>query len=131
MRVFVLCVVALLVVGCGESGDTGAGGSRGSREDHYYVDSTRKILEKLSESLEQFKKDKGRYPTEQEGLKELRKMTPNAAKQWSKPYTNNTMFVDAWGLSLVYWTIGDTGFELRSGGPDARGDTEDDIVVRK
>jgi hypothetical protein len=78
-------------------------------------------LEILERAVIQFKLDKGRYPTAEEGLKVL-----------VKDYLENTSAVlkDSYGHDYIYVPNSQSGFafEIISLGPDGRRNTRDDIV---
>jgi len=64
-------------------------------------------LDTTAASLEMFKDDMGRLPTEQEGLKAL--ITDPGAEGWLGPYLKtNKSLNDPWGHPLIY-TVGSDG----------------------
>jgi type II secretion system protein G len=82
-------------------------------------------LNTLAESLERFKGDVNRYPTNEEGLAGLSRrpaaFPPDGAEHsfyWFGPYIEHLPEVDPWGNDYVYQTE-DAGrsFELYSSGP--------------
>jgi len=82
-------------------------------------------LNTLAESLERFKGDVNRYPTNEEGLAGLTRrpaaFPPDSAEHtfyWFGPYIEHVPEVDPWGNDYVYRTE-DAGrsFELYSSGP--------------
>jgi hypothetical protein len=83
-----------------------------------YLESKIKLTEANLDSLS---REVLTYTTEAEGLPEsldaLRRFHPTAG---SLP--------DAWGTKIRYERLSDTGFRLRSAGPDRNFDTADDIV---
>lgn len=74
----------------------------------------------LSEALESFNLDIGRYPTSEEGLSILyRRPSSSILEGWSGPYMEGIIEVDPWGNDYVYRaTSGARAFELLSHGPD-------------
>jgi general secretion pathway protein G len=76
-------------------------------------------VEALSTSLDLFKLDIARYPTDQEGLKAL-VQKPAGLDQWNGPYvTKATSLTDPWGRLYVYHQADPTGnYLLYSLGPD-------------
>ena len=55
----------------------------------------------LGKAVEQFHKDTGRYPTDEEGLGAL--ITPPAADaKWKGPYINEELLTDPWGVAYQY-----------------------------
>lgn len=76
-------------------------------------------VEALSTSLDLFKLDNGRYPTDQEGLNAL-VQKPAGLDQWNGPYvTKATSLIDPWGRPYVYKQADPTGnYLLYSLGPN-------------
>jgi general secretion pathway protein G len=76
-------------------------------------------LESLRTSLELFKLDTGRYPSEREGLEALIAQ-PADMKNWSGPYLQkNKVPADPWGNPYHYREAGPRGaFEIYSLGAD-------------
>jgi general secretion pathway protein G len=89
-------------------------------------------IESLSTSLELFKLDTGRYPSEREGLKALVER-PAEAKNWNGPYLKKDQLpTDPWGQPYYYRYPGQRGaFDIFSLGADSRegGDGEDQDVA--
>lgn len=55
----------------------------------------------LGKAVEQFHKDTGRYPTDEEGLGAL--ITPPAADaKWKGPYINEELLTDPWEVAYQY-----------------------------
>lgn len=88
-------------------------------------------IESLSTSLELFKLDTGRYPSEREGLAALVKR-PGDAKNWNGPYLKKDKVPDdPWGQSYHYGYPGKHGtFDIYSFGADNKqgGESEDQDV---
>jgi general secretion pathway protein G len=81
-------------------------------------------LSLISDALERFRSDVGRYPTTEEGLRCLERkpaaLTGDDRQQayWFGPYLDNVPEVDPWGEDYVYHsTDGGRSFELLSEGP--------------
>ncbi|WP_348626041.1 type II secretion system major pseudopilin GspG [Rhodomicrobium sp. R_RK_3] len=89
-------------------------------------------VESISTSLELFKLDIGRYPTEREGLGALIERPGNLAS-WNGPYLQkNKVPDDPWGRPYHYRTPGQSGrFDIYSFGADNQqgGDGEDQDVM--
>ncbi len=87
------------------------------RRDKKDVAETRAVIEKVSQAVEAFKKDQGRYP---EILGYLQK-APTDAKNYPKEGYYEGDFKDAWGRPLVYRDPG-TGsdFDVVSHGKDGK-----------
>ena len=85
----------------------------------------RRELRLLSDALERFKVDIGRYPTTEEGVASLtrrpslKEMSGSSrAGQWFGPYLDGIYEVDPWGNDYVYEATGaEQGFTLLSNGP--------------
>ena len=76
-------------------------------------------VQSLETSLDLFKLDIGRYPTDQEGLPAL-VQKPAGLDQWNGPYvTKANSLIDPWGRPYVYQTPGQSGdYDLYSLGPN-------------
>jgi general secretion pathway protein G len=76
-------------------------------------------VQSLETSLDLFKLDIGRYPTDQEGLNAL-VQKPAGLDQWNGPYvTKAASLIDPWGRPYVYRQPGQTGdYDLYSLGPN-------------
>jgi general secretion pathway protein G len=80
----------------------------------------RSDLSALGRSIEQFRLDVGRYPTQEEGLEALRS-APADATGWRGPYLTKPIPVDPWGYDYVYeypGVDGDDSYVLLSLGSD-------------
>src|SRR5207244_1633761 len=69
----------------------------------------RKDMNMTAESLTRFKRDMGRYPTKDEGVKVLVEMPTtwtetetDLYKKWKGPYINSVREIDPWGNEYVY-----------------------------
>ncbi|MGA9772484.1 MAG: type II secretion system protein GspG [Blastocatellia bacterium] len=82
----------------------------------------RRELRLLSDGLERFKMDIGRYPTTEEGVGSLTRKPSlkglTGGGQWFGPYLDGVYEVDPWGNDYVYEaTDAGQGFTLFSSGP--------------
>lgn len=68
-------------------------------------------IAELEQSLDLFKLDVGRYPTDAEGLRALAER-PGTAQGWNGPYVKKGLPPDPWGAAYLYKNPG------RNGGPD-------------
>jgi general secretion pathway protein G len=86
-------------------------------------------IEALATSLDLFKLDIGRYPTDQEGLNAL-VQKPAGDDQWNGPYvTKATSLIDPWGRPYVYRQSDQSGnYVLYSLGPDGNRGPSADIA---
>jgi general secretion pathway protein G len=75
-------------------------------------------IESLSNALEVYYLDNGRYPTSEEGLSAL-VAKPTDAQNWSGPYLKGaTVPLDPWGHSYEYLVPGEKApYDLKSEGP--------------
>jgi general secretion pathway protein G len=82
-------------------------------------DTARLQVEQLSQSLDLFMIDAGRYPTTEEGLEALVK-APKNVNNWHGPYLKKgTVPKDPWGRDYVYRSPGEHGaYDLYSLGAD-------------
>jgi len=81
----------------------------------------------LSQSLVQFQRDCGRFPTTEEGLRAI--VANPGISNWQGPYTTQgrTHFVDPWTNTYHYAFSNDTVF-LTCNGADGKPDTDDDMI---
>jgi len=81
----------------------------------------------ISDALEHFRIDTGRYPTDQEGLSPLL-VRPRDVKDWEGPYIDRIP-IDPWGDPYRYhWIDNQTTPFVGSDGPDRKPGTDDDIT---
>ncbi len=104
--------------------------------DHAYSDPDRQLvtaarLDVITEVLQDFQLDVGRFPTMEEGLAAL-KHKPEGAAEWNGPYhAVDVRFVDSWGYQLIYlltevdglvvpcvYSVGRNGRDEKRGGDD-------------
>lgn len=72
-------------------------------------DGARVAIENIGASLDMYRLDVGRYPTQSEGLAALVKAPPNIAS-WNGPYLKRTaMLLDPWTREYRYKSPGDHG----------------------
>ncbi len=86
-------------------------------------------VELLSQTLDHFRLDVGRYPTTQEGLTAL-VTNPGGAENWEGPYLKKALPNDPWGKPYQYQSPGSHGeFDLysygRDGTPGGEGEDKD------
>ena len=68
-------------------------------------------ISEIEQSLDLFKLDVGRYPTDAEGLRALVEK-PATAQGWTAPYLKKGLPTNPWGAAYLYRNPG------RNGGPD-------------
>ena len=94
-----------------------------SRTDRTYQDDRARILvEQISQSLDLFKSENGRYPTQAEGLRALI-IAPQGLNSWKGPYWKaNKIPKDPWNNEFKYVTPGKNGapYEVISSGRDGK-----------
>jgi general secretion pathway protein G len=89
------------------------------RLDRSKVKAARLQIDTLAASLDMFKIDTGRYPSEQEGLHALIE-APASSVSWGGPYVRTgASLTDPWNREFVYRTSG-TGFVLITYGADGQ-----------
>lgn len=89
------------------------------RLDRSKVKAARLQIDTLAASLDMFKIDTGRYPSEQEGLHALIE-APASAASWGGPYVRTgASLTDPWNREFVYRASG-AGFELVTYGADGQ-----------
>ena len=77
-------------------------------------------LETLAASVENFRSDVGRYPSQQEGLQAL-VQDPGSLEGWVGPYTRTKALKDPWGRPVLYVPTSDGhAFEVESLGADGK-----------
>lgn len=89
-------------------------------------------IESLSQALDAFRLDMGRYPTSQEGLQALREKPTTNAEKWDGPYIKKELPADPWGAQYQYKAPGAHGdFDIISYGGDGKegGDNLDQDIV--
>jgi general secretion pathway protein G len=95
------------------------------------VTTTKANLKILQTSVNMFKMDTGRYPTEDEGLTALIQQ-PSDVTTWEPGgYLETTELPkDGWGNDFVFeaYPENDMPFVIRSWGPDREPDTDDDLL---
>ena len=96
------------------------------------TDSAKIQVQQLGATLDLFRLDVGRYPSESEGLEALIQR-PADATRWNGPYVKKPeMLIDPWGQSYNYRFPGQNGeYDIWSFGADNAegGDGEDQDVV--
>ena len=85
-------------------------GNKNQRELRRMQPTIRQINE-IEQSLDLFKLDVGRYPSDAEGLRALVER-PATAQGWTAPYLKKGLPADPWGAPYQYKNPG------RNGGPD-------------
>lgn len=84
-------------------------------------DSAKVAIENIGTSLDMYRLDVGRYPTESEGLRALTS-APENLPRWNGPYLKRAgMTIDPWSREYRYAIPGKHGdYDLYSYGADAR-----------
>ena len=88
-------------------------------------------MKSISDALDRFRLDTGRYPTTEMGLNALMTSPGNLAG-WSGPYMSNAIPPDPWGAAYVYRMPGEGGkdFDLMTLGADGKpGGTDEDADI--
>ncbi len=89
-------------------------------------------IENLSTTLDLYRLELGRYPSEDEGLEALVEQ-PSGVDNWNGPYLKKVdALTDPWGRPYVYLSPGEHGeYDLYSLGKDGSdgGDGEDEDVT--
>ncbi len=86
---------------------------------------TQNLMLQIELGLHQFKKDCGRYPTNEEGIEAL--LENPKVKGWHGPYLDIPTKNDAWGENLILVTQKET-YTLTSKGKDRILGTPDDLI---
>lgn len=99
------------------------------------VTTARAQLDSLDKSLQSFRIDMGRYPSDAEGLRAI-VVSPGGSDsaRWRGPYLNGVIPLDPWGSPYIYRERGTAGREvdLYSLGRDrAPGGQGDDADIRR
>jgi general secretion pathway protein G len=83
------------------------------------TDTARLQVQSLASTLDLYRLDVGRYPSQEEGLRAL-VQRPGTAENWNGPYVKKeSTLVDPWGTPYIYKVPGDHGeFDLFSHGAD-------------
>ncbi len=89
-------------------------------------------IQNLSATLDLYRLEVGRYPSQEEGLDALLRQPPDA-EDWNGPYIRKAdMLVDPWGTPYIYRIPGEHGeFDLHTLGADQAegGDGENQDVT--
>ncbi|MFZ5775918.1 MAG: type II secretion system major pseudopilin GspG [Thermodesulfobacteriota bacterium] len=88
-------------------------------------------IKMLMDGLASFKKDMGRYPSQQEGLAALVVEPSGGGKSWKGPYLKKAVPYDPWGNAYFYQNPGEHGeVDIYSFGKDNKpgGDNEDSDI---
>jgi len=95
------------------------------------VKATKAQVELLGRSLDSFRLDNGRYPTQAEGLRALVEKPPGATS-WGGPYlTKKQLPKDPWGQDFIYNrppSKGGVDYDLYSLGSDSKPGGEGDAA---
>jgi general secretion pathway protein G len=77
-------------------------------------------MDALEKSLDQYRLDTGRYPSNELGLNALVQRPPNEPK-WGGPYLRKAVPADPWGKPYIYKIPGEKGdYDLLSFGKDGQ-----------
>lgn len=91
-------------------------------------DTARIQIERLATTLDLYRLEVGRYPSDADGLEALVERPPDA-ETWNGPYLKERDISDPWGRPYVYTSPGEGGrdYDLLTLGADGRegGDGED------
>jgi hypothetical protein len=86
-------------------------------------------LRSIGTALEQFRREVGRYPTEEEGFEPLHEDLDLAG--WNGPYLDREILEsDPWGHTWRYRRFSSHRFDVLSSGADGLYFTEDDLSLR-
>ena len=103
--------------------------SLSGRSQEARVTRARADIESLSQALQLFEHDTGRYPTSNEGLQAL--MEDPGVAGWKGSYLIGGLKPDPWGTPYAYSRDpeGPEHYSIRSAGPDGQLGSEDDISL--
>jgi general secretion pathway protein G len=99
------------------------------RQNQAKITAAQAQIANLQVALDTFKLDVGRFPTTVEGLQALLEQPASNPAGWHGPYVRGTL-MDPWGKAYGYRRPGrdsEKEYDLYSGGPDGRPDSDDDI----
>ena len=91
------------------------------------IDQTRIQFGTISQALQIYRLNVGRYPTTEQGLNALLEK-PSNARRWRGPYTEEAKLRDPWGEEIQYELISGKKYKLTSLGPGGVLGDEDDIT---
>ena len=89
-------------------------------------------MKSLSDALDRYRLDTGKFPSTQDGLKSLMH-DPGNTTHWEGPYMSNDIPDDPWGHPYVYRSPGQNGkdFDLLTYGADGKpGGTGEDADIQ-
>lgn len=95
----------------------------GNRGEVARIKTTRASIAAISTAIDLYEVDTGRLPGSLDGL-----VRNDGAPNWTGPYLRGGLPIDAWGTAFAYSAKGESGFEVRSAGPDKQTGSQDDIT---
>ena len=85
------------------------------------IQTAKAYLAQLTQSVEQFRLAVGRYPTEDEWLKNCLIVKPQNVQNWTGPYWDKRELPkDPWGNAFIYKPEATFGFVIRTLGADGK-----------
>ena len=95
----------------------------GGKQKGAMIKATRASVASVCTAVDMYEVDTGRFPP---SLKSL--IESSGEPNWNGPYLRGGLPADAWGTQFAYKTKGETGYEIRSAGPDLQFNNDDDIT---
>jgi len=96
----------------------------GGRQKKSMINLTRADIQTLGSCIKLYEVDTGKLPDTLESL-----VKNTGEPNWNGPYVDGgNLQPDKWGTPFTYSKKGDSGFEIRSAGPDKQMSTEDDLT---
>jgi len=94
------------------------------RQKQAMIKLTRADIQTLGSCVKLYEVDAGKLPDSLDNL-----LRSTGEPNWNGPYVEGgTIQPDKWGTPFSYAKKGDSGFEIRSAGPDKQMNTEDDLT---
>ncbi len=97
-----------------------------TQQENAQKDQAKLGMTSLSQDLQMYKLDNGKYPTSDQGLAALLS-DPGGARKWRGPYSEEKRIKDPWGFEYSYESDG-REYKLISGGPNEEVGDGDDVT---
>lgn len=98
------------------------------RTDQAKISAAKTDISNLSQALDAYEIDNGKFPSSEEGLNALIE-NPGGLQTWKHPYINKLPKADPWGTPYIYRCPGNNNqdYDVVSCGPDKHEGGDDDI----
>lgn len=87
------------------------------------IAAARTSIAAVQTAIDVYETDNGVYPPNLQAL-----LTKTSENNWNGPYIKGKMPTDPWGNEFQYSIKGESGYEIRSAGPDGQMGSADDLT---